>query len=77
MKNIQSFGEFLNEASSSQAKGAYDEVITLDSSDMEVFFSMLSDYFKKNEDEFTNMDAKKIASHLSAAHDLIKRRSGN
>ncbi len=77
MKNIPTFKKFLNESSSKSALDAHAEVTSLDSPDMEVFFKMLSDYFKNNADELTNMDAKKISDHISAAHDLIKKRKGN
>jgi hypothetical protein len=77
VKTIPTFKKFLNESSSKPAAIAHEEVIALDSPDMEIFFKMLSDYFKDNADELTNMDAKKIADHILAAHDLVKKRKSN
>jgi regulator of RNase E activity RraB len=56
---------------------AYNIAIELDASNMESLFGMLSDYFKRNAEAISNMDAKKIAAHLSMTKDLIKKRTGN
>ena len=83
MKNLSTFKDFLNEstpineAASKDALTAYNAVMELDSPDMETFFEMLSDYFMRNASALSNMDAKKIADHLEAAHILIKKRTGN
>jgi hypothetical protein len=78
MKNLQTFEEFLNEATASKdAMEAFNSVMELDSPDMETFFEMLTDYFKRNQEALSNMDAKKITAHLQSVHELIKKRTGN
>ena len=77
MKNLTTFKEFLNESSNKAAMVAFNDVMELDSPDMEVFLGLLAEYFKRNEEGLTNMDAKKIAEHLYAAEALLKKRSGN
>jgi len=78
VEHIKTFKDFLNEAAASKDTiAAYNTIIELDAPDMEALFAMLSDYFKRNAEAINNMDAKKIADHLSIASDLLKKRTGN
>ncbi len=78
MKKLPTYQDFVNEATASKdAMDAYNSVMELDSPDMETFFGMLTDYFKRNQEGLSNMDAKKITAHLQSVHDLIKKRTGN
>lgn len=66
----------LNEATTDSAK-ALNLVESLDAEDMEQFLGSLSNYFLRESNVLTNMDAKGISKDLMAAYKKIKKRSGN
>ena len=79
MKKLHNFEEFLNEAKkpSYQVYKIIEMFEDMGADEAEELLFALADFYLKNADELTNMDAKGIANRIEEAAKLLKNRKGN